>query len=105
MEISAGIQASLAGRYASALFELASEAGNVSAVEADLEKLASALAESADLSALIRNPQVSRADLGKAMAALGEMLELTGLTRNFLGVLAQNRRVSQLPAIIAAFNS
>ena len=39
MDISAGIKASLAGRYASALFDLASEAGSVSAVESDLEKL------------------------------------------------------------------
>ena len=39
MDISAGIQASLAGRYASALFDLASEAGTVTAVESDLDKL------------------------------------------------------------------
>ena len=105
MEISAGIQASLAGRYASALFDLAAEAGNVSAVESDLEKLDSALRESADLKALIANPEVSRADLGKAMAALAGLLELDGLTAKFLGVLAENRRVSQLPAMIAAFNT
>ncbi len=105
MEISAGIQASLAGRYAVALFELASEAGFVSAVEADLDKLRTALSESPDLSALIRNPEVSRADLGKAMGALGDLLSLDGLTRNFLGVLAENRRLSQLPEIIRAFNT
>jgi F-type H+-transporting ATPase subunit delta len=105
VEISAGIQASLAGRYASALFELASEAGNVSAVEADLERLEAALAESKDLAGLIRNPEVSRAELGKAMAALGELFELNTLTRNFLGVLATNRRLAQLPAVIAAFNT
>ena len=40
MELSAGIQASLAGRYASALFDLASEAGTVTAVEGDLDRLA-----------------------------------------------------------------
>ncbi len=105
MEISAGIQASLAGRYASALFDLASEAGNVSKVESDLDKLAAALAESPDLAALIRNPEVSRADLGKAVAALAKYLKLDTLSANFLGVLAQNRRVSQLPAAIAAFNT
>lgn len=103
MEISAGIQASLAGRYASALFDLASEAGNVSAVEADLEKLDAALAESAPLASLIQNPEVSRADLGKAMDALAALLSLDGLTKNFLGVLAQNRRLSKLPAMIRAF--
>lgn len=105
MEISAGIRSSLAGRYASALFDLSVDAGNVSTVENDLDNLAAALAESADLGALIRNPEVSRADLGKAMAALGGLLKLDGLTQNFLGVLARNRRVSQLPAIIRAFHA
>ena len=103
MEISAGIQASLAGRYAVALFDLASEAGNVSSVESDLEKLGSALGESADLAALIKNPEVSRADLGKAMGALAGLLGLDKLTSNFLGVLAQNRRLAELPAMIRAF--
>lgn len=103
MEISAGIQASLAGRYASALFDLASENGNVSAVEGDLAKLGDALRESSDLAALIRNPEVSRTDLGKTMDALGGLLGLAGLTKNFLGVLAQNRRLGQLPAIIRTF--
>ncbi len=105
MEISAGIQASLSGRYASALFELVSEAGKVSAVESDLEKLDAALSESAELSALITNPEVSRADLGKAMSALGDAMGLDALTKNFLGVLAENRRLSHLPAMIGAFNA
>ena len=105
MELSAGIQASLAGRYASALFDLSSEAGTVSPVEGDLETLAEALHESAELRALIRNPQVSRAALGRVLAGLGEKLALAELTRNFLGVLAQNRRVGELPAVIRAFQS
>lgn len=105
MELSAGIQASLAGRYASALFELASEAGTVSAVEADLETLADALRESAELRALIRNPEVSREALGRVLTGLGAQLKLSDLTKNFLGVLAQNRRVAELPATIRAFQS
>ena len=92
MELSAGIQASLAGRYASALFELASEGGVVSAVESDLETLSEALRESAELRALIRNPEVSREALGRVLSGLGDTLALSELTRNFLGVLAQNRR-------------
>ena len=105
MELSAGIQASLAGRYASALFELASEAGTVSAVESDLETLAEALHESPELRALIRNPEVSREALGRVLAGLGDTLKLAELTRNFLGVLAQNRRAGELPAVIRAFQS
>jgi len=105
VEISAGIQSSLAGRYASALFDLATEAGNVSAVEADLEKLAAARTESPHLATLIRNPQVSRADKGKAVAALAKYLKLDKLSTNFLGVVAHNGRLAQLPDIVAAFNA
>lgn len=105
MEISAGIQSSLAGRYASALFDLASEAGTVTAVESDLEKLRAALGESADLRALTTNPEVSRDAAQGAIGGVAGLLGLSSLTANFLGVLAQNRRLSQLPAMIRAFNT
>ena len=105
MELSAGIKASLAGRYASALFDLASEAGTVTAVESDLDRLEAALAESAELRALIRNPEVSRDQLGKVMSGIGAHLGLADLTKNFLGVLAANRRVADLPATIRAVHA
>ena len=105
MDISAGIQASLAGRYASALFELASENGTVTAVESDLEKLGAALGESEELRAATTNPQLSRADQGKAVAAVASHLGLSELTTNFLGVLADNRRLSKLEGMIAAFKA
>ena len=105
MELSAGIQASLAGRYASALFDLASEAGTVTAVESDLDRLAAALSESAELRALIRNPEVSRSALARVMDGIGSHLGLSQLTGNFLGVLADNRRVSHLPQMIRAFHA
>ena len=104
MELSAGIKASLAGRYASALFDLASEAGTVSAVESDLDSLEAALRESAELRALIKNPEISREQIGKVMTGLGQKIGLSDLTKNFLGVLAENRRVAELPAMIRAFH-
>ncbi|TMM50354.1 F0F1 ATP synthase subunit delta [Qipengyuania marisflavi] len=105
MEISAGIQASLAGRYASALYELASENGTVSAVESDLDKLAAALADSAEFTAVTNNPKVSRRESGQALDAVGKLLGLSQLTQNFVGVLANNRRLSDLPAMIRAFRA
>lgn len=103
MENSGGIKASLQGRYASALFDLASENGTVSAVETDLEKIGEAIKESGDFAALIRNPQVSRDAAGKAVEAVAVVLGVSPLTKNFLGVLAANRRLSALPEIIRAF--
>lgn len=105
MEISAGIKASLAGRYASALFDLAAEDGTVTAVESDLDTVESALVESPDLLAVTQSPQLSRADQGEAVAGVAAHLGLSELTKNFLGVLAGNRRLYALPGIIAAFRS
>ena len=103
MEISGGITASLAGRYASALYDLANEQGFVAAVESDLDKLSAAITESADLAALIRNPMVSRGAAAKAIAGVASLLGLSPLTAKFLGVLAGNRRLSALPDVVRAF--
>lgn len=105
MDNSAGIQASLAGRYASALFDLASEAGTVSAVENDLETLAQALAESADLRSLTTNPEIGRGAQGAAIEAVAKSLGTSELTRKFLGVLAGNRRLGKLGEVIRAFRT
>ena len=105
MENSSGITASLQGRYAAALFDLASEQGFVTAVESDLEKLGEAISGNADLAALIRNPQVARDAAAKAMDGVAGVLGLSELTRNFIGVLAANRRLSKLPDIVRAFSA
>lgn len=103
MEISGGITASLAGRYASALYDLAKEQNAVATVESDLETLSGALGESADLAALIRNPKITRDDAAKAVDAVAALLGVSTLSRNFLGVLAGNRRLAALPDMIRAF--
>ena len=105
MEISGGIKASLSGRYAAALFDLASENGTVTAVETDLEKIEAGLHESPEMKALTTNPQVSRGAAEKALWGVAAIMGLSELTQNFLGVLAQNRRLAQLPAIIRAFRA
>lgn len=105
MENSGGITASLQGRYASALYDLASESGKVSAVEKDMGALGEALIASTDLAALIRNPRLGRDAAGTAMAALAKAMKLSPLTTQFLGVLAQNGRLALLPDTIRAFGS
>ncbi len=103
MENSGGISASLQGRYASALYELASESKAVAAVESDLAGLGQALSESPDLAALIRNPQVGRDAAAQAMEGVAKLLKLSPLTKQFLGVLSANRRLAVLPQIVSAF--
>jgi F-type H+-transporting ATPase subunit delta len=105
VENSAGIQASLSGRYATALFELARDSKTLPQVEASLGNVRQALDESADFKALTASPLVSREGATKAVAALAGELQLDPQTGNFLGVLAQNRRLGQLPAILRAFRT
>ncbi len=105
MENSGGIQASLSGRYAVALFDLARDGKKLDAVSASLATLKAAIAESADLRAFVTSPAIGRDVAVQTVAALGKTLKIDPLTANFLGVLAQNRRLSQLPAAIRAFDT
>lgn len=103
VESSGGIQASLPGRYAHALFDLARDGRSIDGVEASLVTLRDALAESDDLRALTVSPVVARGAAVKAVLAAADRLDVDPVTRNFLGVLAENRRLGQLPAIVRAF--
>lgn len=105
MENSSGIRASLAGRYATALFALATENKAIDKVEANLASLDKAMNESDELKALLSSPVLSRADAGKAIAAIAKKMKLNSLTANTLGVLAANRRLDQMPALIRAFRT
>lgn len=103
MDISGGIQASLAGRYAIALFELAREEKKLDAVAESLAALKAALAESDELRALTTSPLVGRDEAVRAVAAVAASMKLDPITANFLGVLARNRRLVQLGNVIRAF--
>ena len=103
METSGGIRASLAGRYASALFDLARDQRQIDSVGRSLEALGQALVDSKDFAELIGSPLVSRGEAAKAFAALVPQLSIDPLTANFLGVLAGNGRKSELRKIIRAY--
>ena len=103
METSGGIRASLAGRYASALFDLARDGRQIESVGNSLDALAQALLDSREFSELVSSPLVSREEAGKAFAALAPDLGLDPITANFLGVLARNGRKSELRNVIRAY--
>jgi F-type H+-transporting ATPase subunit delta len=105
VESSGGIQASLSGRYATALFQLARDANAVDQVEASLGTVRRALDESADFKALTTSPLIARGAATNAVTAVADTIGVDGTTKNFLGVLAQNRRLNQLPQIIASFRA
>jgi F-type H+-transporting ATPase subunit delta len=103
VETSGGIQASLAGRYASALFDLARDEKQIEAVTGSLDALNQALADSREFRQLVSSPLVDRDDAGDAFAAIAGQLNLDPITANFLGVLARNGRKGQLPQVIRLF--
>ena len=103
METSGGIRATLAGRYASALFDLAHDERQIDAVGRSLDALGQALLDSSDFAELVDSPLVSRDEAGEAFAALGPQFGLDPITTNFLGVVARNGRKNQLTAIIRDF--
>ncbi len=105
METTGGIQASLSGRYAVALFDLARDANALDTVAGSLAALKAAIAQSPDFKGLISSPILSRDAAGKTIGAVASSMGTDGLTTKFLGVLAQNRRLSALPAIIRAYET
>ncbi len=93
----------LAGRYATALFDLADEQKALDQIANDLKALKAMLDESADLTRLIRSPVLSRESQAAAMAVLVERAGLSQTTRNFIGLVARNRRLFALPGMIAGY--
>jgi F-type H+-transporting ATPase subunit delta len=100
VENSGGIQASLAGRYATALFGLARDEKQIDAVTRSLDTLEAAMADSADFRTLVTSPLIGRAEAGKAIRALVPALGIDPITAKFLGVLADNGRLGELKAVI-----
>ena len=91
------------GRYAQALFELALGANALDTVESDLKSLERARRESPDLRRLLESPGFTSEDKGRGLNAVAAAQGAHALTRKFLGLLAQNRRASALPAVATAF--
>lgn len=104
MSAEAAIVSSLPGRYATALFELAREAKAIDTIAKDAAQLRGMLEESADFRQLLSSPRLAREAQKKAVLALAAKAEFHTLVQNFLGVLAQGRRLAQLPAILKAFS-
>jgi len=95
----------LAGRYATALFELAEADKQLDQVADDLATIQAMLDESSDLHRLIRSPVVSRENQSKGMAAVLENAGIGDLTKNFVGVVADNRRLFALPGMLKGFQA
>lgn len=93
----------VAERYASSLYELASEAGSVDQIGADLAKFQAMIAESDDMKRFIESPVFSAEDQLRAVSAILDKAGIAGLTGNFVKVAAANRRLFAVPGMIKAY--
>jgi F-type H+-transporting ATPase subunit delta len=95
--------ASVAGRYASALFDLAIEERKLAEVEQDVMLLQGLLDESEDFRRMVRSPVFSADEQGRAMAAVAQRAGVSALGINFVRLLARGRRLFALSDILKAF--
>ena len=103
MSGAATLTSTVAGRYATALFELAKDSDALDTIHGDLSALSEAISASPDLKSLIRSPLYGRETQGRAIAAVADAMELSPTVRNLLGLMASKRRLFTLPDVIALF--
>lgn len=94
---------SLAGRYATAAFDLAREQNSVDAMERDLIALRDLVGQSPDLALLVRAPVFSRDEQAKGIDAILRRMEAAPLTVRFVLTLVLKGRLFALLDIIKAF--
>ena len=97
------IVSGMAGRYATALFELALEQKALDAVKADLEGFDALIAESEDLERLVRSPVFTSEEQARAIAAVLDKAGISGIAANFIRLVARNRRLFAVRQMIRAF--
>ena len=100
-----GIVSGMAGRYATALFELALEEKAIDTVKADLERFEALVADSADLRRLVRSPVFSAEEQAKGLSAVLDKAAIGGLAAKFLQVVASNRRLFAVRDIVKGFRA
>jgi F-type H+-transporting ATPase subunit delta len=99
------IVAGVAGRYATALFDLAKDEGALDAIAGDLNRFDEMYSASKDLERLVRSPVFSADDQGRALAALLAKAGLTPLAVNFFKLLAANRRLFAVRDVIKGYRA
>jgi len=94
----------MAGRYATALFDLSQETNAIDVVKADLERFDALVAESPDLARLVRSPVFSADEQLHALSAVLDRAGIgSGLAAKFLKLVASNRRLFAVRDMIRGF--
>jgi F-type H+-transporting ATPase subunit delta len=99
------VTAGVAGRYASALFELAQEQNQLDAVDSDLSKFQALLDQSDDLNRLVKSPAFAAEEQQRALGAVMDWAAIGATTGNFLKVVTRNRRLFAAEDMIKTFRA
>jgi F-type H+-transporting ATPase subunit delta len=99
------IVSGIAGRYASALFDLAQEEGKVDAIASELGRFAALIDGSPDLKGFIKNPVFTAAEQLAAVSALLAKAKITGLGANFIKVVASKRRLFAIEGMVRGYRA
>jgi F-type H+-transporting ATPase subunit delta len=97
------IVSGMAGRYATALFELALEGNAIDAVKADLDRFETLVGESSDLTRLVRSPVFGADEQVKALTAVLAAVGIGGLSAQFLLAVTANRRLFAVGDMIRGY--
>ena len=94
----------IAKRYATALFDLASETDDISSLEKNVETLTQAIDESPDLNSLISSPIYSRDQQKNAIGAIAKKMGVSAVMINALSLMAEKRRLFVVPTFLSVLN-
>lgn len=95
----------MTGRYATALFALAKDAGAIDQVLGDLDQFVAMLNASTDLSRLVASPVFTREQSSRAVLSVLAKAGIDGLAAKFIGLVAQNRRLFAILAMIKDYRA
>lgn len=93
----------IAGRYATALFDLAIDEGALDQTADDMASLGRMIADSADLHRLVRSPVIGSAAQVEAIDVVMAKAQFGSLTQKFVGLVSSNRRLFALPSMVQSF--
>lgn len=92
----------IARRYAQALNEQAAQTGVLEQVDADIDLISNALADSRELRAFFGSPIISRDKKGQVVKALFSD-RIQKITMTFVELLVSKRREGVFPAIVSSY--
>ena len=94
-----------AARYANATYVAASKAGSLAQVEAELNGLSKAAAESPAFAGFLENPLISRDDKASQIESILAEKKVSSITTNLCTTMAGNARLNELPKVADVFAS